>query len=223
MSEMILKSLNNGVNEMIIDLYSDIVCPWCRIGKKNLDDALLSWEHQNEIIINYRAFQLDPTLPEQGLPFREIMMKKMGSEDRLKQITDQVTTVGKNVGLIFHFDQITLTPNTRLCHRLISLLPQHTKGTTMDAIMTAYFEKGENITELDTLFNITKKLGVYTPQLQERLQSGDGLDAVLFDLDQAKKIGVTGVPFFVLNNRFALSGAYPVKDIVKALEQANND
>lgn len=208
---------------MIIDLYSDFVCPWCRIGKKNLADALLSWEYQDEIIINYRAFQLDPTLPEHGLPFREIILKKVGSEDKLKQITEQVTTAGKSVGLTFDFDRIRMTPNTRLCHRLISLLPQEAKGTTMDAIMTAYFQMGENIAELDTLFNITKKMGVYTPQLQERLQRGDGIDAVQFDLDQAQKIGVTGVPFFVFNNRFALSGAYPAVEIVKALEQATNE
>ncbi|MBP1153366.1 MULTISPECIES: DsbA family oxidoreductase [unclassified Paenibacillus] len=203
-----------------IDVYSDMVCPWCRIGKKNLQDALAAWDHKDEVEIRFRAFQLDSTLPTEGLPFHDAMIKKMGGNAAsLKQMTDRVSQAGEAVGVPFRFDQVTRMPNTQLAHRLVALLPASEQEAMVDAIMTAYFEQGQDIAQLDILLDIAATCGHDPNPLREKLAQGQGTDKVTSDEQEARQIGVTGVPFFVFNNRYALSGAYPPAELIKILEK----
>ncbi|GAB7054805.1 MULTISPECIES: DsbA family oxidoreductase [Paenibacillus] len=203
-----------------IDVFSDMVCPWCRIGKKNLQDALAAWGPKDEVEIHFRAFELDSTLPAEGLPFQDAMIRKMGGNAAsLKQMTDRVTQAGEAVGVTFRFDQVTRMPNTKLAHRLTALLPASEQEAMIDAIMNAYFEQGQDIAQLDILLGIAASLGHDPVHLREQLEQGKGSDKVTHDQTAARQIGVTGVPFFVFNNKYALSGAYPPAELIKVLEK----
>ncbi|NBD26816.1 DsbA family oxidoreductase [Paenibacillus glycinis] len=201
---------------MHIDLYSDVACPWCRIGKQNLTRALQLWEERcgEPVTVAYHAYQLDPHLPEEGRVYDEAMMRKMGGTDHLKRVADHVTSAGAAVGVTFRFDRVAKMPNTRLAHRFVSLLPEETKDAAIEALFKAYFEDGVDITELKAILAIAEGLGANLPDLRERLERGEGAEEVEADLKRARQIGVTGVPFFVFNNRYALSGAYPAEELL---------
>jgi predicted DsbA family dithiol-disulfide isomerase len=157
---------------MQIDVYSDMVCPWCRIGKKNLGDALDKWETDETVNVRFRAFQLDPMLPEEGLPFHKVMEEKMGG--RLEQMLEQVTNSGAAVGVKFNFGQITRMPNTMLAHRLVSLIDEERRNQMVDSIMAMYFEEGQDIADPEVLLKIASDLGHDTVKLRDQLAKGDG-------------------------------------------------
>ncbi|SFJ24766.1 Predicted dithiol-disulfide isomerase, DsbA family [Paenibacillus sp. UNC496MF] len=201
---------------MHIDLYSDVACPWCRIGKQNLSRALALWaeQHDEPVTVAYHAYQLDPHLPPEGRAFDEAMMRKMGGPESLKRVVEHVTKAGAAVGLTFRFDRARNMPNTRLAHRFVALLPEDRKDEAVEALFKAYFEDGEDVTALTTLLAIADSLGLDAGKLEARLARGEGDDEVEADLRRARQIGVTGVPFFVFNNRYALSGAYPAEELL---------
>lgn len=200
---------------MHIDVYSDVVCPWCRIGKQNLARALQLWAEQSDepVTVAYHAYQLDPDLPAEGRAFDEIMMRKMGGADSMKRVVDHVTKAGAAVGVTFRFDLITRMPNTRLAHRFVASLPEDMQETAVDALFKAYFEDGADVARIDEVLAVAERIGAWTPDLRARLESGEGEAAVEADIRRARQIGVTGVPFFVFNNRYALSGAYPAEEL----------
>lgn len=206
---------------MNIDIYSDIACPWCRIGKKNLFDALAQWQApgQEPVTITYRAFQLDPRTPEQGEDFTAAMQRKMGNGANIERATSQVANAGKAVGLEFRFDLVQKMPNTKLAHRLVAITPESHRGELVDALFAAYFQQGLDVTSLPVLLELATGIGLDAAALADRLEAGEGTAEVDADLANASRIGVTGVPFFVFNNKFALSGAYPPAEFVKLLDK----
>ncbi|SDX25909.1 DsbA family oxidoreductase [Paenibacillus sp. CF384] len=208
---------------MHIDLYSDVVCPWCRIGKQNLYRALELWSEKNDepVTVTYHAYQLDPGLPEEGKPFDDVMAKKMGGPESMKRATQQVTQAGAAVGVTFHFDRVTRMPNTRLAHRFVAILPEERKAEAVEELFRAYFEEGLDVAQMSVIMLIAERLGAFTPELQARLERGEGGEAVDADLKRAQQIGVTGVPFFVFNNRYALSGAYPAEELLGLMSGVN--
>ncbi|OUM97676.1 MAG: disulfide bond formation protein DsbA [Paenibacillaceae bacterium ZCTH02-B3] len=206
---------------MRIDIYSDMVCPWCRIGKKNLETALAEWSKgaAEPLDVDFHAFLLDPTVPPEGLPFRESMTAKFGSSSMVDAMLRRVTEAGAAAGLTFRFERVARMPNTLLSHRITALLPDGRRGDWIDAVQTAYFEYGRDIGSLDTLLEIAKNLGFDPDDLRERLEDGEGTSEVEADLEAARAMGVTGVPFFVLNGRYALSGAYPPEGFLDAFRK----
>src|SRR5690606_2936503 len=128
---------------MKIDVFQDTVCPWCRIGKAYLQQALADWDPEQERVeINYRTFFLDPNVPVEGRPFREHMLAKGGGRIPLERFFAGPRQAGAAAGLKFNFEQIEVAPNTMLSHRLIALAPAGKKEAMIDAIFTAYFEEG---------------------------------------------------------------------------------
>ncbi len=204
---------------MHIEIFSDMVCPWCRIGKKNLKDALAKW-HKEVVTLEFKAYQLDPTLPEEGTSFLEAMGKKVGGTSKFQGMLDQVTQAGAAVGLTFHFDKVEKMANTKLAHRLVSLISLAEQDAMVDAIMKAYFEEGQDITKLEVLLQLASSLGHEVEPLEAQLEEGGGEESVKADDELARKFGITGVPFFVFNRRFALSGAYPAEQFIQVLDQA---
>ncbi|MEI7028065.1 DsbA family oxidoreductase [Paenibacillus sp. y28] len=205
---------------MLIEIYSDTVCPWCRIGKKNLADALSRWSGE-EVELRPRAFLLDGTTPEQGLPFREYMSRKIGrSEQELDQVFDQVTRAGAQSGLTFDFSKVKVYPNTRLSHRLILGVPENKQMELFDRVMQAYFEEGRDIGDVEILLDIAEEAGLDREAVRKTL-SDTALNARIdADLSTARQLGIRGVPFFVMDGRYALSGAQPAEAFLQALEQA---
>ncbi|WP_276353431.1 DsbA family oxidoreductase [Cohnella caldifontis] len=206
---------------MKIDLYSDMVCPWCRIGKKNMYDAIMAWANEtNETVdVAFHAFQLDPGLPPEGKPFRDTMEAKMGGAARLDPMLQRVTEAGAGIGLTFRFDRIARMPNTLLAHRITAILPEESRQAWVDAAMDAYFEEGRDIADLDVLLGLAEGIGADAGELRKRLDAGDGTAETDRDFAAARDMGITGVPFFIINGKYALSGAYPSAQFLAAFRQ----
>jgi predicted DsbA family dithiol-disulfide isomerase len=204
---------------MIIDIFQDTVCPWCRIGKKNLTDALENWSGET-VEVRYRAFQLDPTMPEEGRSYRETMENKIGgTPERMQAMLQQVTNAGAAVGLTFNFNRVEKMPNTLKSHQLISLAPEENKQLLVDTLYRAYFEEGRDIGDVDILLDLAEQAGLARADVAQRMQAKEGLEQVEDDLSFASQIGITGVPFFIINDKYALTGAQPSDTFLQALEQ----
>lgn len=206
---------------MKIDLYSDMVCPWCRIGKKNMYDAIMEWAREtNETIpVSYHAYQLDPSLPPEGKPFRQAMEAKMGGAARLDPMLQRVADAGADAGVTFNWDRVTRMPNTLLAHRITAILPEDRRKDWVEAVMDAYFETGLDIADLSVLLELAGKIGCDPGDLKRRLEAGEGSEKVEADFAAARSMGISGVPFFIINNKYALSGAYPAAQFLAAFRK----
>ncbi|AJY74590.1 DsbA family oxidoreductase [Paenibacillus beijingensis] len=210
---------------MLIEIYQDVVCPWCRIGKKNLFDALSDWKARTgtEPTIQYRAYQLDPNLPPEGMPFMKSMTHKSGSSESVRRMMEHVTGAGADVGLTFRFDQVSWMPNTRMAHRLIALTPEAQRTELIDSLFRAYFEEGVTLSRQEELLAIGEAAGWQREQLAARLNNGEGSAEVDDDLERGKRLGISGVPLFIFNRKYALSGAYPKSEMLLLLDRFHTD
>lgn len=202
---------------MRIDVFHDTVCPWCRIGKRNLQLALEQWP--DEVEIYYRSFFLNPDIPAEGANFREYMHHKGGGRIPLEQFFEGPRQAGERIGLTFNFEAIVDAPNSTLSHELIALTPAAQRNDMIDAIYTAYFELAQNIGDLEVLLDIAEAQGFSRSATQQRLQAGDVRAEVLQDVQFAREAGISGVPMFIFENMFALSGAQPPQVLLQALKQ----
>jgi predicted DsbA family dithiol-disulfide isomerase len=205
---------------MRIDIFQDTVCPWCRIGKQHLFEAIARWDGE-PIDIHYRAFLLDPTTPMEGRPASSLI-EKFGSEERVSQAHAHVCQAGEACGLNFDFTRIDKFPNTLLSHQLIQVTPNHLETQMVDAIMQAYFEGGKDIGSIDVLVAVAEQVGLNPEETREKLIRGDGVQAVQSDLQFAEEAGISGVPLFILNHRLAVSGAQPVELFLQAFNHAQS-
>lgn len=207
---------------MQIDIFQDYVCPWCRIGKKNLADALATWResYDGEITVAYHAYQLNPDVPPEGDDFERVMASKFGGSAPIAAATQQVTQAGAAVGLTFRFDRITRMPNTLLAHRLTAIAPQSATDALVEALHEAYFAEGRDLSDQTVLASILTDIGLDAEDLLARANGGEGGAEVAADLQQAQDIGVRGVPFFIFNRKYAVSGAYPPAELIRLLDKA---
>ncbi len=204
---------------MQIDVYHDTVCPWCRIGKRNLQLALDSWDGE-EVTVNYRTFFLNPDVPPEGYPFQAYMQAKGGGQVQLEQWFAAPREAGRRAGLTFNFESIEYAPNSALSHQLIALAPEDKREAVIDAIYTAYFEEGRNIGALNVLVEIAGAHGLETDTIHQALLQNAKQAEIMSEVATSRTLGVTGVPFFVVNNRLAFSGAQPPSVILDVMRQA---
>jgi predicted DsbA family dithiol-disulfide isomerase len=198
-----------------IEVYHDVACPWCRIGKAYLRQALARWAGPAPTV-RYRTFFLNADIPSDGYEFVSYMNAKGGGQVPLEQWFAAPRAMGAAAGLTFHFERITRAPNTLQAHRLIALTPEPDRAGMIDALYDAYFEHGRDIGDLDTLHAIARVQGVAVD-----LQGDQARDQVLAEADQAHRLGISGVPFFVFNQRYGLGGAQPVDVLLQVMEQVN--
>lgn len=203
---------------MIIDIFQDNVCPWCRIGKANLFEALAQ-RGGEPVTIRWRAYMLDPSVPEEGLPFMSTMRQKYGEQFSKEGMIGRVVEAGAAAGVKFDFDKVEMMPNTKLSHRLIAVAPESAKTELVEAINRAYFEEGRDIGSRAVLLQITEETGLASSELGERLDRGEGGQQVEEDFAMARKIGITGVPFFIVGGKFGLSGAQPPESFLKVFQR----
>ncbi len=204
---------------MRIDIYHDTVCPWCRIGKKNLKLALEQWGGEAEIY--YHTYFLNPDIPPEGTDFKRYMSAKGGGQVPLENWFDAPRRMGEAVDLEFHFEKISRAPNSLLSHRLIMLTPGEKQEAMIDAIYDAYFRDGRDIGQLDVLIDIAAAQGLEAQSLRSRLLSDEAREQVEQEASEAQTMGITGVPFFILDQKYAFSGAHPPERIVSVLQQAS--
>ncbi|KAB1232456.1 DsbA family oxidoreductase [Chryseobacterium viscerum] len=206
---------------MKIEIWSDVMCPFCYIGKNNFEQALSQLPFKDKVEIEWKSFQLDPTLDPQKTQdtiqyFRE---KKGVPEGQASQMLGQVTQMGKDAGIDFNFGK-TLITNTFSAHKLLHLAKKHNKSNEMEeALFIAHFIDGKNVGDMEVLVSLAEGLGIDTKEAREAVTT-DQLDyEVNQDIQEARNNGVSGVPFFVLNGKYALSGAQPVEVFENALQQ----
>lgn len=170
--------------------------------------------------LHYRAYQLDPSTPAEGVDFGKVMRAKFrADESKLQATLQQVTQAGQVSGLRFDFEKVTTMPNTLKAHQLIAIAPKDVKQLLVDDLFKAYFEDGKDIGDIDILLEAASQHGMDPQQTRHQLQAKEGLEQVEDDLEFASQAGVTGVPFFVINQKYALTGAQPAATFLQALEQ----
>lgn len=201
---------------MQIDVFHDTVCPWCRIGKKHLFDALSQFEP--EVVIRWHPFLLDNSVPNEGYEFRDFMQQRKGmSPQQLQQMFDYTRRMGEAAGIILDFEKVRLAVNTTLSHRLIELAPESLKSKVVEAIYKAYFEEGLNLGNVDILVEIAKSCGIYSPELAQQLDDKNACDAVIARSNKARSNGINSVPFFIINNEVKISGSQSKETFLRQL------
>lgn len=203
-----------------IDIWSDIACPWCYLGKKRLEEAVAS--SGEDVAIRYRSFQLDPTIPAgQATPHAEALAKKFNTTpERVREMNGRLESLGAEAGIDYDFDRYMST-NTRDAHRVLHLAHAHGLGAAMkERLMRAQFTEGAIVSDADTLVALAIEVGLDGSEVRDVLSSDRFEADVQADIDQAAAYGATGVPFFVFDNAFAVSGAQPVETFALALSKA---
>ncbi len=207
-----------------IDVISDVVCPWCYIGKRHLEQALVLWNerHPDEPVeVHWHPFELNPDLPTTGVDRREYLEAKFGGPDRAREIYARVRAAGLGAGIDFDFDRIRVQPNTVDAHRLVAWAAERGGQDAMvEALFRGYFLEGLDYTSHEALATVAAGAGFDAREARDFLASGDGAEMIKADEQVAARIGVTGVPFFIFDQRLAVSGAQPPEVIVDAMEQA---
>ena len=209
-----------------IDVWSDIACPWCYVGKRRLEAALEGFAHKDEVEIHWRAFELDPAAPkvrDASVSYAERLGKKYGRSAKEAQgMIDNMTNVARGDGLDFHFERVQ-SGNTFDAHRVLHLAG--TKGSkTQDAVkerfLRAYMTEGEAIGEPEVLVRLAGEAGLDPEEVRALLASDRYADDVREEERDAQKLGIRGVPFFVIGEKYAVSGAQPAELLRSAIEKA---
>ena len=204
-----------------IDIISDVICPWCFIGKRRLEKAVAILDRQHEVRVRWLPFQLNPQMPKEGVSRREYRTKKFGSWERSLELDAKMVAVGKEEGIHFALDKIERTPNTLDAHRLIWLAEkQGVQDAVVEALFRAYFTEGRDISNLQTLIDVVAEAGLDRSKAEAVLNSDDGLEAIKESDELARRFRVEGVPFFVINGRITLSGAQQPDAFLEAFKQA---
>ena len=205
-----------------IDIVSDVVCPWCYIGKRRLEKAVSQLSDRYNFELEYHPFELNPDMPAQGVNQQEYLSNKFGGPDRYEQITGHTTCVAASEGLDFHFEKQQTSPNTRNAHRLISLAREEDKQLPMvELLFKAYFTDGVDLSKNENLVDLAVEVGLDRRKVEKLLAGDEGLPEVVLAEKEMQKLGVTGVPFYIVNQTYGVSGAQTPDIFVKLIEEIN--
>lgn len=214
---------------MRVEIWSDVVCPWCYIGKRRFDEALSRLReqgHGDDIEVVYRAYQLDPSAPPGGsMPAREAYARKFGGEERADQIIGHVTRIAADSGIEFRMDR-AIRANTMLAHRALQRVLT-TRGSADQAalkeeLLRAYFTDGQNVGDIDVVVACAERAGLDAGDLREWLDTDGSVAEVVADIEAAQIRDITGVPAFVIDDRFLIPGAQEVDVFEQLLMRALN-
>ncbi len=235
--------------KLTIDVVSDVVCPWCFIGKRHLDRALELWREEQpacEVTVHWRPFFLNPDTPEAGEPYRPFLEKKFGGPRQVEELWQRVGEAGRTAGIAFAFEKIELRANTLHAHRLIhhaqSEVMSAAKPATVsladgaggdpkvvqskaiaelvEAIFAAQFLAGRHVGDRAVLADVAAACGMERETVLRYLESGEDADAVRGGAAEAQRKGIGGVPFFIFNNRLTAGGAQPPQALLQVMRQA---
>ena len=205
--------------DLPIEVTSDVICPWCYIGKRRLEKAIAAYGQ--EVRVRWLPFQLNARLPKEGISRREYRTKKFGSWERSLELDAQVAAAGAAEGIQFAFDRSERTPNTLDAHRLIWRADQEcVQGAVVEALFRAYFAEGRDIGDRQTLLDVVAEAGLDRGKAEPLLSSGGGQEAIREAEELSRRVRVEGVPCFVLNGKATVSGAQPPDAFLDAFRQA---
>ncbi len=207
--------------EILIDVVSDVVCPWCYIGQKRLDEAIAAVPGI-DVRIQWRPFQLDSTIPPEGVDRKAYMIGKFGGEERVREIHARIEPVGEAAGIEFDFEAIKVAPNTIDAHRVIRWAATNgaqVQHRLVKALFSAYFEKGGNIGDHAVLVAAAEDAGMDGAVVAAMLPTTADRPEVEAEVATASKMGITGVPCFLLEGRYAVMGAQEADALADAIRQ----
>jgi predicted DsbA family dithiol-disulfide isomerase len=210
---------------LTIDVVSDVVCPWCYVGKRRLEGALaLLAEAHPEVTphVRWHTFQLNPDMPQEGIDRETYVTRKFG--DRADSIYERVKGVGAEVGIPFAFDQIARQPNTVVAHSLIAMAePGQAQDHMVEALFKAYFLEGRDLTQAGELLAIAESAGMAREVAQQHLENSTLHSQTMASDAAAREMGISGVPFFIMNRKVGVSGAHESESLLQAMREAMQD
>ena len=208
------------MERITIDIVSDVVCPWCYLGKARLELAIAEVQDEVGVDLNWRPYRLNPDYPPEGVDQKKELAKKLGGEERVAQAHKMLCDLGREIGIKFDFDAIKIGPNTLDAHRLIHWAGTENRETqekVVNALFKANFEEGRNVGDHAVLLEIAEKAGLDRSVIAALLASDADRDLIIGEIDAAQKIGVNGVPFFIFDQQYAVSGAQTPDVLAEAL------
>ena len=203
-----------------VEVWSDVACPWCYLGKHRLEAAIR--DSGADVRVTWKSFQLDPTIPRgEHTPHAESLAKKLRAPvEKIQAMNQQLVDLGAAEGLEYNFDRY-IQANTRDAHRLIHFAQEHGLGNQMkDRLMRGQFTEGAVVDDVDQLVSMAADVGLEADEVRAMLATDAYDEDVQIDIDEAAALGATGVPFFVFDRTFAVSGAQPVETFVQALKRS---
>lgn len=211
------------MNSTTIDVYADVVCPWCYVGEQRLEKALAR-RPDLEVERRWRPFQLRPEMPAGGLPWKAFAVEKFGGEARMRAAFSHVSAAGAPDGAEFDFDRISSAPNTVDAHRLILYAAGHGRQwETADALFRAYFAGGADLNDRDELSALAAGAGLDAGEARAYLDGDEGKGEVWAAQEEAARLGVRSVPTYVFDGRHALAGARPPEEFLRAFDALADD
>jgi predicted DsbA family dithiol-disulfide isomerase len=207
---------------MKVEIWSDVMCPFCYIGKRKFETALAQFSDKDDVQLIWKSFQLSPDMKtDPSINIHEFLAKHKGfSLQEAKDVNDHVTELAQQAGLVFNFDR-SVVANSFNAHRFAHFAKQHGKQNEAEEnLFNAYFTEGKNIDDYPTLIQLGADIGLNTIDLKAALENGSYAEDVKADIYEAQKVGVRGVPFFVFDRKYAVSGAQNVQTFLQTLERS---
>jgi len=205
---------------LAVDMISDVVCPWCYVGKRFLERAIAS-KPEIAVEVRFRPYFLNPWVPREGISREEYLITKFGSVEGYNRGNNRVVEAAAAAGLSYRRELIKRQPNTLDCHRLILWAGQIGQaGTMKQRLMELYFSEGGDLTQAEVLVAAAAECGLSAEEVRARLATDADVDTVTRAAESAKEAGIEGVPFFIFGGMLALSGAQPAEYIAEAIERA---
>jgi predicted DsbA family dithiol-disulfide isomerase len=207
------------IKRVVIDVVSDVVCPWCYVGKHRLE-AALALRPDVETEIHWRPYFLDPRVPREGMARVDYLSRKFGSDERIRPAHERLSRLGREEGIEFHFERITWQPNTLDAHRLIGWAEEAGRaGAIVEKILSLFFTEGADLSKRETLLLAAQAGGLDLESVRRDLAGERDVAAVEKAATSAAERGISGVPFFIFNNRFAVAGAQPPDMLAEAMDK----
>jgi predicted DsbA family dithiol-disulfide isomerase len=204
--------------EMQVEIYSDVVCPWCYIGKRRFEEALSRFEGRDDVTVVFKPFQLDPNAPNVPTPVMDAYARKFGGPEEAAQIMERVTSAAAPEGLDFHLE-IAQRANTFDAHRLIAFADRHGQQAAMkERLLQAYFMEGRHVADHEQLADLAADVGLDRDDVAAFLASDEGVAELRADLLESLERGVSAVPTFVFEGRWAVPGAQDADTMLRVLE-----
>lgn len=207
---------------MKIEIWSDVMCPFCYIGKRNFEMALADFPDKDKIEVEWKSFQLDPTVPEVATESQEdYLVKRKGmSREQVKGMLANVTEMARQAGLEYHLDKSVMV-NSQKAHQLIQFAKTKGLGDEMEEVLfRSFFTDGKNVADLETLKELGKEAGLDEKELESAFTDDQFKYKMNQDIQEARSIGVTGVPFFVFDRKYGVSGAQPPQAFLDTLSKS---
>ena len=207
-----------------IAVVSDVVCPWCYIGKRRMEKAVSELAGEIDFEIAYYPFELNPEMPHEGKNHKNHLSAKFGGEDEYERLTAHVTDIAASEGLTFNFTDQTTSPNTRDAHRLILFAKEQGKHLELvEAFFKAYFTDEIDLTKRENLIDIAVKNGLEKSSVEQFLNSSTGITEVQMAETELQRAGVRGVPFYIVNDKYGISGAQASETFIQAFRNIGKE